>query len=217
MNKMIMENAKQANTDNEESYEVWDLGLRTVYIRDEIDDSLKDLLGLLHLWAKEDRYKTKEECQPIYIFIDSCGGSAYVSIQLYDALMRMKAPIITVNIGECSSAGNVIYAAGDERYAFPYSFFLWHDGVTMNSNSFLKAKSMAKHQEHTLDIAHQITRSRSNVSKEEFEAKMGDDWFFYAEEALHRGVCTKIVESFQEVIPEPLMQNQLVTEVVVND
>jgi ATP-dependent protease ClpP protease subunit len=53
----------------------------------------------------------------IELFINSGGGDVGSALSCYNLLRASGLYIVSFNIGECSSAANVIFLAGDERYA----------------------------------------------------------------------------------------------------
>lgn len=67
----------------------------------------------------------------IYILLSSPGGSTKDGITLYNYLKSLPVKVIMHNIGIIDSIANVIFLAGDERYAAPNSSFLFH-GVGFN-------------------------------------------------------------------------------------
>jgi ATP-dependent Clp protease protease subunit len=64
--------------------------------------------------------------EPIYLYIHSDGGEVDGLNNIYDVMQMIEAPIKTILLGKCYSAGAVILAAGDERYALPSSQIMIH-------------------------------------------------------------------------------------------
>lgn len=58
-------------------------------------------------------------------------------ITIYNTLRSLPAKIVTYNMGNVDSIGNVIFLAGEERYACPHSTFMFH-GVGQDSGSGLR-------------------------------------------------------------------------------
>lgn len=60
------------------------------------------------------------------IFLDSCGGNAYIGLALA-TLIRLRGLKVTgVVVGECSSAALLPFAACTTRYVTPHSALLFH-------------------------------------------------------------------------------------------
>lgn len=75
------------------------------------------------------KYDPKE----IYYLISSGGGDVDAGFTLYNFLLSLQSKItITMhNIGTIDSMANVIFIAGQKRYAAPTASFLFH-GIVMN-------------------------------------------------------------------------------------
>lgn len=67
----------------------------------------------------------------LYFLISSNGGDVDSGIALYNFLKALPFKIIMHNIGSIDSIANVIFLAGDERYASKHTSFLFH-GVALN-------------------------------------------------------------------------------------
>ena len=63
---------------------------------------------------------------PIKVYINTYGGSCYDGLALYDTIKNCKAPVHTYAIGKVMSMGTWIMLAGDEKYAYPNTTFMWH-------------------------------------------------------------------------------------------
>ncbi len=67
--------------------------------------------------------------EPIELWLHTPGGYLDEMWAVYDAIRTASSPIITVCLGNVSSAGCLILAAGTgTRYAMPRSSFMWHGG-----------------------------------------------------------------------------------------
>ncbi len=69
----------------------------------------------------------------IYFLFSSNGGDVDAGIDLYNFLKALPARVIMHNIGSIDSIANVVFLAGEERYASKFTSFLFH-GVNMNIN-----------------------------------------------------------------------------------
>ena len=69
----------------------------------------------------------------IYISMSTPGGSVNAGVMLHNYLRALPVPVTIHNIGQVDSIGNVVFLAGDKRYASPATSFLYH-GVTMTVN-----------------------------------------------------------------------------------
>jgi ATP-dependent Clp protease protease subunit len=81
----------------------------------------------------------------LVIAMNCPGGTVVAGVAIYNALMAMPMPIVTHNIGNVDSIGNIIFIAGGERYACPATTFMFH-GVAFggNANERLEEKTLAE-------------------------------------------------------------------------
>jgi ATP-dependent protease ClpP protease subunit len=62
----------------------------------------------------------------LYFLFSSPGGDVNSGIVLYNYLCALPVEITMHNIGAVDSIGNVVFSAGNKKYAAPYSSFLFH-------------------------------------------------------------------------------------------
>jgi len=62
----------------------------------------------------------------LYLLLNTPGGSVNLGIEIYNFLKALPVKVSTHNIGQVDSIGNVIFVAGEERFATPNSTFLFH-------------------------------------------------------------------------------------------
>lgn len=134
--------------------------------------------------------------EPITIYINSVGGDAVGLLSIYDAMNLINAPIKTVVLGEASSAGAIILAAGSpgERYASKNSRVMIHQ---IQLGTIEGSKSDVENQLKPLkDINKQIMNMLARHTGQTYEKISRDckvDKDFSAEEALKYGLVDKIL------------------------
>src|SRR5688572_4389069 len=83
--------------------------------------------NLLAVCAQEAIKGTKT----VYLMISTPGGSVAYGMTLFNTLRAMPFKLITHNMGNVDSIGNVVFLAGEERYSCPNATFMFH-GVGFN-------------------------------------------------------------------------------------
>jgi ATP-dependent protease ClpP protease subunit len=63
----------------------------------------------------------------VYLLMSSEGGSIEDAFALYNLMRALPAKIVTVNMGQIASAGNIPFLAGHERWACESSYFHFHN------------------------------------------------------------------------------------------
>lgn len=64
--------------------------------------------------------------ETLYFQFSSGGGAVDSAITLYNFLKSLPCEIVMHNIGSIDSAANVVFMAGDRRYAVAHTSFLFH-------------------------------------------------------------------------------------------
>jgi ATP-dependent Clp protease, protease subunit len=81
--------------------------------------------------------------QRVVLCIASPGGWTAKATAAYNLLRALPISLVTYNIGEVASAANMLFLAGDERYACPHATFMLHPGsFTADAGKEFDAKIM---------------------------------------------------------------------------
>ena len=62
----------------------------------------------------------------VYLMLSTPGGNVMSGLTIYNFLRSMPLKLITHNIGNVDSIGNVVFLAGEERYSCPNATFMFH-------------------------------------------------------------------------------------------
>ncbi len=102
----------------------------------------------------------------LYIFMSSGGGDVDSGFVLYNYLTALTGKIrITVhNTGNIDSIANVIFMAGQTRYAAPNAAFLFH-GVAMNCNGAFTRTMLTETLSRCIGMENRISQTISSKSK----------------------------------------------------
>ncbi len=140
---------------------------------------------------------TEKKPDEIYILISSPGGSVNSGIVLYNFIRSIPTKVITHNIGQVDSIGNVIFLAGEERYMAPATSFLFH-GVIMNGNGpFNLSKSqldelLSQFQQDETRIE-QIVCDRTDITKTKLRGFYDRGESLNSDDALKFGIVNKVI------------------------
>ncbi len=139
---------------------------RVIFLSEMVTKETASELSALLLY-----YDNEDHNSPIVLYLNTVGGDAAGLVNIYDVMQMIKAPIKTICLGKCYSAGAVILAAGSkgERYACKNSKIMIHgiqcgfpvpghdvinstnyyDFLEENNDNIMKM--LARHTGHTLD------------------------------------------------------------------
>jgi ATP-dependent Clp protease protease subunit len=180
----------------ERAYDIYSrlLKERIVFLGTAIDDNVANIIIAQLLFLE-----SEDPTQDIYLYINSPGGYITSGLAIYDTMQYVKAPIVTMCIGQAASMGAVLLSGGTQgkRYALPHSRILIHQPL-----------GGAQGQATDIDIqAREILRMREEINKiftkhtgqpiEKIAADTERDFFMTAEQAMNYGIIDKIVEKRQ--------------------
>lgn len=159
------------------------------------DESANQICAQMLLLAAEDPEK------PIYLYINSPGGSVTGGMAIYDTMQFIKPDVVTVAMGIAASMGQFLLTAGapGKRFATPHARILMHQpsggvggtaaDIRINADLILKMKR---------ELA-EITAERTGKSIEQINADSDRDHWYTAEEALEYGFFDHIVTNSESV------------------
>ncbi len=177
----------------ERAYDIYSrlLKERIVFLGTSIDDMVANIIIAQLLFLE-----SEDPSQDIYLYVNSPGGYITSGLAIYDTMQYVKAPVVTMCIGQAASMGAVLLAGGakGKRYALPHSRILIHQPL-----------GGAQGQATDIDIqAREILRVREEINNiftkhtgqpvEKIAADTERDFFMTAEQALDYGIIDKIVE-----------------------
>jgi len=165
---------------------------RIVFLGSEIDDELANqIIGVMLYLDSEDNTK------PIYLYINSPGGSVISGLAIYDAMQHIKSEVITINLGLAASMASFILAAGSKgkRLALPSSRTMIHQPM-----------GGAQGQAEDIKVeAAQILRIRDNICKlysmmtgrtvNQIVQDLDRDNFLSAEQAVEYGLVDRVLQN----------------------
>ncbi len=167
------------------------LKTRQIILSGEINEenSEKVIKQLLLLEADSDK--------PIYIYIDSPGGSIDSGFGIYDMIRFINAPVYTIGTGLIASMGSIILLAvpKERRFGLPNSHYLIHQplisGVARGvaTDLQIQAEEIAKSKAKLIKLIAEET----GKSEEQVAADCNRDHWLSADEALSYGLISKIV------------------------
>ncbi len=167
---------------------------RVLVLNDEINENVvEDYIMYILKWNKDDLDIPCEKRRKIIFYITSPGGNTFCSNILIDVIMQSKTPVIGVALDLVASAAYTTYLACGERYSFPGSTFLQHEGELAIENSRSKFKQTAEFFDSAEARAKEYILSRTNMSSEFYDGIYDQEYWMTAEKAKSLGVVHKII------------------------
>ena len=171
-----------------------DIEDRKIHLDCDIDETAYRMVSYWILrYNQSDRDIPVEKRKPIYLYIESDGGSVTDGWGILSAMAASKTPIITVTTSKVYSMASYIFLAGTKRYMFPYASMCIHDGSTMVANSSSKVRDTLDFYANGEEKLHKFIIEHTNVSEDELEKKSRVEWYLWADECKEKGICDGIV------------------------
>lgn len=167
---------------------------RELYVAGVTDDMAGGLEAMIRFYNRCDEQDNipVEERIPIKLFIDSPGGDLTGAYTIINAIELSRTPVWTINIGCAHSAGFFIFITGHYRIAYPLSSFLYHEGSCIMGGDAHKFRNQADFYKKQLNQLKKHTLKYTNLTEEDYEKILKDDYWLTAEEAMEKGIVDEI-------------------------
>ncbi|WP_028586893.1 ATP-dependent Clp endopeptidase proteolytic subunit ClpP [Desulfocurvus vexinensis] len=184
----------------ERAYDIYSRLLRDriILLGTAIDDHVASLVCAQLLFLESENPE-----KPINLYVNSPGGVVTAGMAIYDTMQYISAPVSTVCIGQASSMGAVLLAAGEPgmRFALPHARILIHQplgGMQGQATDIdIHAREILRMREMLNGILAQHTGKKLKKIAEDTER----DYFMGPQEAKDYGIIDKILVSRKE-LPE---------------
>ncbi|HDQ00164.1 MAG TPA: ATP-dependent Clp endopeptidase proteolytic subunit ClpP [bacterium] len=178
----------------ERAYDIFSrlLKERIVFVGSPIDDVVASLAIAQLLFLEAD-----DPEKDVYMYINSPGGSVTAGLGIYDTMQYIKPDVATICLGQASSMGAILLAAGTKgkRSALPHSRIMihqpWGGAEGMAADIEIHAKEILKIREELNNIlANHTGQTPAKISKDSDR-----NYFMSAEDALKYGIVDEIMQT----------------------
>ena len=181
----------------ERSFDIYSrlLKERVVFMVGQVDDHMANLIVAQLLFLESDNPD-----KDISLYINSPGGAVTSGLAVYDTMQFIKPDVSTVCIGQATSMGAVILAAGaaQKRYCLPHARVMIHQPLGGFQG---QATDIEIHTKEILKIRDQLNEILARHSKQPIARIRKDtdrDFFMSASEAVDYSLVDKIMEKRYE-------------------
>lgn len=134
-----------------------------------------------------------ESSDPIYLLIDSPGGSVLDGGTLISQMEASKAPVHTVCIRLCASMAAMTHSYGKQRYSLDRAILMYHPASAGVQGQLPNMLSLLNTIQRYVDKMNANLVSRSKMPKAEFDSLVAYELWIDSEDALKRGLIDGIV------------------------
>ena len=177
----------------ERAYDIYSRLLkdRIVFLVGTVNDSVASLITAQLLYLESENPKKE-----ISFYINSHGGLVTSGLGIYDTMQYIKPPVSTLCIGQASSMGSFLLAAGEKgkRLSLPNSRIMVHQPSAGYQG---QATDIEIHAKEILALKHRLNKIYSKHTKksnEEIKKALERDNFMTPTEAKDFGLIDAVVE-----------------------
>tara|TARA_B100001996_G_scaffold62243_1_gene44524 strand:+ start:854 stop:1465 length:612 start_codon:yes stop_codon:yes gene_type:complete len=192
MNNLIPMVVEQTNK-GERAYDIYSrlLKERIVFLVGPVNDNVASLVTAQLLFLESENPKKE-----INFYINSPGGLVTSGLGIYDTMQYIKSPVSTLCIGQASSMGSFLLAAGEKgrRFSLPHSRIMVHQPSAGFQGQATDIQIHAKEILSLKEKLNQIYSKHTGKSVKEISQALERDKFMTAEEAKDFGLIDSVVE-----------------------
>jgi len=162
---------------------------RRLFLYGIVDDKKMEQLTKSIL-VLEGLSKTK----PIYLYINSPGGSVSDGFALINTIKLIKCPVYTIINGEACSMGGLISIAGTKRYITKNAFWMSHDmrgGIWGDYSG--KVEYRAEFIKKCWKMIEDHLKQHTKLTNKEIEIARNGELWLSPEECLEKGIVDKLL------------------------
>ncbi len=164
---------------------------RILFLGQEVNDGVANSLVAQMLYLD-----SEDSSKPIYLYVNSPGGSVTAGLAIYDTMKYVKSDVVTICVGLAASMGAFLLSAGTKgkRLALPHSRIMIHQ--PLGGTSQRQASDIEIEAREILRIKEMLNRSMAEMTGQSFEKIEKDtdrDYFLSAAEAKDYGLIDKVI------------------------
>jgi ATP-dependent Clp protease, protease subunit len=171
---------------------------RIIFLTEEVDDNIANFLVAYMLYLD-----SEDNTKPIYLYINSPGGSVTAGMAIYDTMQYIKSEVVTICVGLAASMGAFLLAAGakGKRFALPHSRIMIHQ--PLGGTGRLQASDIAIEAQEIVRIKgllNQIMADRSGQDVSKIAKDTDRDYFLSAAEAKDYGLIDRVIDTTKAAV-----------------
>jgi len=192
MNNLVPMVVEQSNR-GERAYDIYSrlLKERIIFLVGPLNDNVATLITAQFLFLESENPKKE-----ISFYINSPGGMVTSGLGIYDTMQYIKPPVSTLCIGQASSMGSFLLAAGEKgkRFSLPNSRIMVHQPSAGYEGQATDIEIHAKEILGLKDRLNKIYSKHTKKSEPDIKKALERDKFMTPEEAKQFGLIDEVVE-----------------------
>tara|TARA_E500000331_G_C17092393_1_gene641695 strand:- start:107 stop:718 length:612 start_codon:yes stop_codon:yes gene_type:complete len=191
MSNLIPMVVEQSNR-GERAYDIYSrlLKERIIFLVGPVNDNVSTLVTAQLLFLESENPKKE-----ISFYINSPGGLVTSGLGIYDTMQYIKPPVSTLCIGQASSMGSFLLAAGEKgkRFSLPNSRIMVHQPSAGYQGQATDIEIHAKEIVSLKNRLNKIYSKHTKKSEDEIKSALERDNFMTPEQAKSFGLIDEVV------------------------
>jgi len=192
MNNLVPMVVEQTNR-GERAFDIYSrlLKERIIFLVGPVNDNVATLVIAQLLFLESENPKKE-----ISFYINSPGGLVTSGLGIYDTMQYIKPPVSTLCIGQASSMGSFLLAAGEKgkRFSLPNSRIMVHQPSAGYQGQATDIEIHAKEILALKERLNKIYSKHTKKSEDEIKKALERDKFMTPSEAKNFGLIDEVVE-----------------------
>jgi ATP-dependent Clp protease protease subunit len=176
----------------ERSFDIYSrlLRERIICVHGEVNDAMSSVVTAQLLFLEAEAPK-----KPVYMYINSPGGSVTAGLAMYDTMQYIQPKIHTIGMGQCASMGSLLLAGGTAgcRKALPHAQIMVHQpsggAQGMASDIHIRSQELLRIRSRL----NNLYKFHTGQPIEDIERVMDRDTFLTAAQAMEFGIIDEIL------------------------
>ena len=184
----------EQNSRGERAYDIYSRLLkdRIIFLGSPVDDNVANVMiaQLLFLEAEDPE-------SDISLYLNCPGGLVTSGMAIYDTIQYLKPDVQTICIGQATSMGAVLLAAGAEgkRQALPHARIMIHQMMGGFSGQAEDIDIQAKEILRMTDILNEVLARHTGRKIEQIAEDTQRDFYFSSQEAKEYGIIDQVMQN----------------------
>ncbi len=184
----------EQNSRGERAYDIYSRLLkdRIIFLGTPVDDNVANVMiaQLLFLEAEDSE-------SDISLYLNCPGGLVTSGMAIYDTIQYLKPDVQTICIGQASSMGAVLLAAGasGKRQALPHARIMIHQMMGGFSGQAEDIDIQAKEIIRMTDIVNEVLALHTGRKIEQIAEDTQRDFYFSSQDAKEYGIIDEVMQN----------------------
>jgi len=165
---------------------------RILFLGQEVNDGIANSLVAQMLYLDSD-----DNSKPIYLYINSPGGSVTAGLSIYDTMRFIKPDVSTMCIGQAASMGAFLLSGGTKgkRYILPNARTMIHQPSGGAQGQATDIEIQAKEILFLRERLNSLLADHTGQTMEVIERDTERDRFMSAEQSVEYGLVDEVIAS----------------------